>query len=91
MALYLVHGPLIGYINCCINGPLTHPSEGAKYEEVAEFGRKRGLRIWAVPIHIIVSILLGYLLTAFVEEPAKNYFRKLDARRSENRKIAFHS
>ena len=29
------------------------------------------LPLWAVPIHVIISIILGILLTLYIEEPAR--------------------
>ena len=60
MAIYLVHEPTIFWINCIIYGPFQKAKPG-------EFN----LPLWAVPIHVVVSIILGILLTLYIEEPAR--------------------
>ncbi len=84
MSLYLVHGLLIMYLACCINGPLTFPGENATKEEKEEFDEMRKLPGWGIPIHWIVSVLFAYLLTRFLEEPGKNYLRKRWSRKVES-------
>ena len=61
MAYYLVHYPMIFWINLCYYGPF----EGEK-PEWATFPP------WATPIMMILSVLLATLLTLFLEEPARN-------------------
>ena len=61
MAIYLVHEPTIFWINCIIYGPnLMSPMEG-----------ESNMPLWAVPIHVIISIIFGILLTLYVEDPAR--------------------
>ncbi len=72
MALYLIHEPTMHYITCLLNGPLTWPEKG---ESMDEFSALREMPIWAMPIHVVASIILGTLLTFFVEDPCKNILR----------------
>ena len=41
-------------------------------------GKIRGFRLplWAVPIHVIISIVLGVILTLYVEDPARKKLTK---------------
>ena len=61
MATYLVHEPTIFWINCVIYGPFPMSAKPEHFK----------LPLWAVPIHVIISILLGILLTLYIEEPAR--------------------
>jgi peptidoglycan/LPS O-acetylase OafA/YrhL len=72
MSLYLVHEPILKWITFAIHGALTWPTD---LENIPEFAAKRTLPIWAVPIHIIVSIIAATALTLLLEEPAKNLLR----------------
>ena len=68
MAVYLVHEPTIFWINCAIYGPDLMPLED----------KLRGFRLpfWAVPIHVIISVVLGVILTLYVEDPARKKLTK---------------
>ena len=66
MALYLVHEPTIYWINCINYGPY----EDGKPEDF------EGLPPWAIPIHIVVSVILGMLLTLYLEDPARKKLNK---------------
>ena len=60
MALYLVHEPTIFWINLAIYGPFEeHKPKDLK------------LPLWAVPIHLVISLLLGTVLTLYLEEPVR--------------------
>ena len=42
--------------------------------------------VWGIPIHLLVSLIFGTLLTLFLEEPARNYFKKyLEKRKNVQR------
>ena len=32
--------------------------------------------MWAIPIHLIISLILGVILTKFVEEPVRNWLKQ---------------
>ena len=68
MAIYLVHEPLREWMKVIINGG---------YKEWKD-GKKPGIVFppWAIPIHSIISIFVAMLLTLYVEEPARRYFKK---------------
>ena len=68
MAIYLVHEPAIFWITCAIYGSDLMPLED----------KIRGFRLplWAVPIHVIISIVLGVILTLYVEDPARKNLTK---------------
>ena len=69
MSIYLVHVPLLYWLLFIIHGPKSIFPEDE--EETAN-----KLPIYGVAIHLIITLIVGTLLTKFVEEPAKNYFRK---------------
>ena len=39
-------------------------------------GGPKPLPLWTVPIHIILSLSFGILITNFIEEPARNKLKK---------------
>ena len=65
MAVYLVHEPTIFWLNCIIYGP---------FEEKKPDWAK--LPMWAIPIHIVVSIILGIGLTLLLEEPVRKKLKQ---------------
>ncbi len=69
MALYLVHLPLAFWLNVIIFGPEPVWENGQKPE-----GQK--MPLWAIPIHVIISLIFGVLLTILVEEPARKFLNK---------------
>lgn len=73
MSLYLVHEPVIFYIDLCVYGPFLGPIPPEPW---------RRMPTWAIPIHIAVSLVLGTALTLLLEEPARKGLRKL--KRPEN-------
>ncbi len=78
MALYLVHEPLIFFICLVIFGPqYDWPGKDATMEEKEEFKLKKLMPVWGVPIHFVIALLFGTLLTYLVEIPAKNWLRRL--------------
>ena len=66
MSLYLIHEPLINWLKLIIHGPIEW-----------EDGKNPGLKmpVWAIPIHLVISIIFGALLTLFIEEPARNILK----------------
>ena len=67
MSLYLIHEPLIYWIKLIVHGP-------AEWID----GKSPGLTmpIWAIPIHVLISLAFGTLLTIFLEEPARKFLKK---------------
>ena len=39
--------------------------------------------VWAIPIHLFMSIIIGILLTLFLEEPARVFFKKYLTKRKD--------
>ena len=71
MSLYLVHEPIIYYINLVdYGGPIVDQWKDGKQPD------GYSMVPWAIPIHIIISILAGTVLTLFIEEPARKYLKK---------------
>ena len=65
MAVYLVHEPTIFWMNFAIYGP---------FEEKKPAWAK--LPLWAVPIHVVISLILGTVLTLYLEEPARKKLKQ---------------
>ena len=78
MSLYLIHEPLIYWIKFFIHGYQDWRTGMEK--PVTDFP------VWAIPVHLIVSIIFGSLLTIFIEEPARKYLKKWQERRKISRK-----
>ena len=68
LALYLVHVPLMRWITLIIYGPIEWVDCEASVH--AKFP------LWGIPIHVVVSILMACVLTFFVEEPVRKFFKK---------------
>ena len=70
MSLYLFHLPLIFYISSGIfiyaNG-----QENLTPKEIMNINPA-----WTIPIHFLLSLIFGTLLTFYVEDPARNRFKK---------------
>ena len=66
MSIYLVHVPTILWINCAIIGPFPMSIKPAEIN----------LPLWAIPIHILISVILGIVLTLYIEEPARKKLNK---------------
>ena len=64
MSLYLIHDPLIYWLKMIIFGPV-------KWEHGWNSTYK--IPIWAIPIHVLISLIFAILLTLFLEEPARKY------------------
>ena len=65
MALYLVHMPVMDWVNICIYGVFFGPRP--YYAE---------LPLWSTPIQIIVSLILAAGLTILLEEPGKKKLKE---------------
>ena len=67
MSLYLIHKPLINWLKLIIYGPVEW-----------EDGKNPGLKMpaWAIPIHLVISLIFAVLLTLFIEEPARKFLGK---------------
>ena len=67
MSLYLIHEPLIYWIKLIIHGP-------AEWID----GKNPGLIMpsWAIPIHALISLVFGTVMTIFLEEPARKFLKK---------------
>ena len=65
MALYLVHMPIMDWVNICIYGVFFEPKP--------EYARSP---LWSTPIQIIISLILASGLTTLLEEPGKKTLRK---------------
>ena len=78
MSLYLIHEPLIYWIKLIVHGP-------AEWID----GKNPGLTmpIWAIPIHVLISLVFGTLLTIFLEEPARKFLKNILAKRKEAENI----
>ena len=66
MSLYLFHLPLIFYIVVIFvmaNGP-----ENLELKEMGTINP-----VWTIPIHFILSLIFGTLLTFYVEDPARKW------------------
>ena len=78
MSLYLIHEPLIYWIKLIIHGP-------AEWID----GKNPGLIMpsWAIPIHALISLVFGTVMTIFLEEPARKFLKKYLAKRKEAENI----
>ena len=74
MSLYLIHKPLINWLKLIIYGPVEW-----------EDGKNPGLKMpaWAIPIHLVISMIFGVLLTLFIEEPARKFLGKFLTKRKQ--------
>ena len=46
-------------------------------------GGPKPLPLWTVPIHLILSLIFGILITIFIEEPARKKLKKWQEKQSE--------
>ena len=68
MSLYLIHDPLIYWLKMIIFEPVEWEHDwNSTYE----------MPIWAIPIHVLISLIFGILLTLFLEEPARKYLPRV--------------
>mgnify|MGYP001398630539 CR=1 FL=1 len=61
MAMYLIHEPVINWINFSVYGPAPQGVSGHIFPAIA------------IPFHISVSIILATLLTLYLEEPVRKF------------------
>ena len=61
MAIYLIHEPVINWINFSVYGPAPQGFKGHIFPAIA------------IPFHISVSIILATLLTLYLEEPVRKF------------------
>ena len=73
MSLYLIHVPLIFWIKFIIHGPA----------EWLDGKNEFTMPNWAIPIHLLVSLAFGTLLTLFVEDPARKFLTKCLVKQKE--------
>ena len=67
MSLYLFHLPLIFYIT----GFVTYGQENIDLKEFLFLNP-----VWTIPIHFLLSLIFGTLLTFYVEDPARKWLMK---------------
>ena len=74
MALYLIHLLLLDLLKLFIYGPVEWVD-----------GKNPGLRLpaWGIPIHLVLSLTFGILLTLFLEDPARTFLKNFLAKRKE--------
>ena len=68
MALYLIHEPILYWINFCTYGKVDWPDD-KKPSHVK-------LKLWAVPIHVLISLIFGTILTFYLEEPSRKKLKQ---------------
>ena len=73
MAVYLVHYPIILWMNFAIHGGSVEWVGGGTINPLGE----AYFPVWAIPIHFVASILAGVVLTIGVEELARKMLQKL--------------
>ena len=78
MALYLSHTILINVIKLFIYGPVA-----LKNGEHIQHNPKQKMPPWAIPIHLVISLILSILLTFYIEEPARKFFSKILANKGQ--------
>ena len=74
MSLYLVHEPIIYYINWCYYGSVNKWVENEDGNLVKPDNIKMPTQF--VPVHICISLLAGIFLTLCIEEPARKFLTK---------------
>ena len=90
MAVYLVHYPLILWLLLAIHGGPVEWVEGGDeingYRRMNPLGFHDYLPGWAIPINFTVSIIIGYLLTLLVEDPARKLLQRIYTKCSTEKK-----
>ena len=77
MALYLSHELVIFWINWILNGTFNQPM----FQIIRQ-------PMWAVPIHLLVSLAMGIVLTKFFEDPMRRWLKQ-EGREKRNWSIFF--
>ena len=72
MAMYLIHEPVINWINFSVYGPAPQGVSGHIFPAIA------------IPFHISVSIILATLLTLYLEEPVRKFMSGMLNSRNAN-------
>ena len=73
MSLYLVHEPIIYYINWFLYGSVKWVEGNGDNLVKPDYVK---MPIHFVPVHICISLLLGTFLTLCIEEPARKFLTK---------------
>ena len=68
MALYLIHEPILFWINFCTYGKVDWPDD-KKPSHVK-------LPLWAIPIHVLISLIFATILTFYLEEPLRRKLKQ---------------
>lgn len=81
MSFYLVHEPLIQYVNCIVYGPLSWPDDvltSGLDESDEDFEEKRtssrpgtGMPAWGIPTVVVTALIIAVVLERFVEAPMR--------------------
>jgi peptidoglycan/LPS O-acetylase OafA/YrhL len=89
MCIYLIHVPVLYYICWAIKGSSAsypHEMDCSKYDkdtteynncdqEVSDFQDARELKIWAVPIVMVISVILAAVLYYGIEKPCREAWK----------------
>ena len=75
MSLYLSHAILINVLKLFIYGPIVLKN--------GERNPRQKIPAWAIPIHLVISLILAILLTFFIEEPAGKFLKKTLANKGQ--------
>ena len=69
MSLYLIHEPVVFYIRFFMHGVWN-------WEDAEGMEGPPPSPIWTVPIHVILSLCFGTLITIYIEEPARKILKE---------------
>ena len=70
MSLYLIHEALLRWMIFASRGYVSWSNLSP-----ADFALKRTIPLWILPMYLTFTILAAYLMTEFIEKPAKNILR----------------
>ena len=75
MSVYLVHEPILNLINFCYYGKISKSGQidGKPLHYLSHV--VPWFPLWAIPIHFFGSIIVGTILTLYIEEPARKYLK----------------
>ena len=74
MSLYLIHGLMINWLKLIIYGVVDW-NDGENPE--------LKMPVWAIPIHLVISLIFGVLMTLCIEDPSRKFLKKFLAKRKE--------
>jgi peptidoglycan/LPS O-acetylase OafA/YrhL len=57
------------------------------YEWVDGKAPELRLPVWGIPIHLVISLIFGILLTLFIEDPARKFLKSILAKRKEKNEV----